>query len=256
MNRIGVAGEGGRESPAARLGDAIGHPRPKDAASAIRVEKSPRRMRSAPRREGPAAGRASRRRALGSGAPIRRSADPELPPRPCDASARLFRVPTADGGGILRSLRLHCAPGPEAGRGVAAPAGGACAALRSPGPFQPTHGRMRGEAAESPPAGPSRAAARKRGGRPRLSVARPWCGAPIRRTADSESPLPLRRAVAALSGSDRRRGCDLARSAPAGRAGCAEGSDVARSTRGAMVREGGRFAAAGCGEGIRMGGSF
>ena len=50
VNRIGGAGEGGRESCSARLGAAIWHPRPQDAVAAIRVGKSARRIRPAPRR--------------------------------------------------------------------------------------------------------------------------------------------------------------------------------------------------------------
>ena len=44
VNRIGKAGEGGRESCAASPGAATGHPRPQDAVAAIRVGKSPRRL--------------------------------------------------------------------------------------------------------------------------------------------------------------------------------------------------------------------
>ena len=46
-----------------------------------------------------------------------------------------------------------------------------------------------------------------------------------RRFADSESPAPLRRVCAALSGSDRRRECDHSQSAPSGRAGGVRGGD-------------------------------
>ena len=88
-----------------------GEPRPQDAAAAIRVGKSARRIRPAPRPGGGAGGRVFRRRALGA---VRRFAKLPIrsPPRPCGASARLFRVLTADWGAILRSLRLQCAPGP------------------------------------------------------------------------------------------------------------------------------------------------
>ena len=118
VNRIGGAGEGGRESCSAHLGAAIGHPRPQDAA-ARSVSGNPR-AGSAPRRgpEAGRAGRAFRRRALG-----------------------------------------------------AAP-----------------------------------------------------------RFADSEPPAPLRRVCAALSGSDRRRGCDRSQSAPSGCAGGVRGGDRRRLT--------------------------
>ena len=74
-----------------------------------------------------------------------------------------------------------------------------------------------------------------------------WGGAPIRRFADSESPAPLRRVCAVLSGSDRRRGCDHSQSAPSGRAGGVRGGDRRRLTdsrrvganRPAAGREGG-----------------
>ena len=50
------------------------------------------------------------------------------------------------------------------------------------------------------------------------------------RFADSEPPAPLRRVCAALSGSDRRRGCDRSQSAPSGRAGGVRGGDRRRLT--------------------------
>ena len=59
----------------------------------------------------------------------------------------------------------------------------------------------------------------------------PFGAAPLgaaRRFADSESPVPLRRVCAALSGSGRRRGCDVRILRLQGvRAGCAEGFDGA-----------------------------
>ena len=118
VNRIGGAGEGRRESRSVRLGAAIGHPNPQDAAVAIRVGKSARRIRPARRPGGGAGGRAFRRRALGA----------------------------------------------------------------------------------------------------------------ARRFADSEPPVPLRRVCAALSGSDRRRGCDRSQSAPSGRAGGVRGGVRRRLT--------------------------
>ena len=138
VNRIGKAGAGGRESRAASPGAAIGHPRPQDAAAAIRFGKSPRRIRSAPF----------------GGAPLGRRAD--------SPNCR-FGVPRAPAALSGSGHRLGCdlaqsAPamraGTWAGWGVAALAGGAGAALRSSGPFQPLHGRMHVEAAESPLADP------------------------------------------------------------------------------------------------------
>ena len=116
VNQIGGAGEGGRESCSARLGAAIGHPSPQDAAAAIRVGKSARRIRPAPRPEGGAG-----RPRLSAPCPWGRRADSPIRSsrRPCGASARLFRVLTADGGAIVRILRLQgvragCAEGATA----------------------------------------------------------------------------------------------------------------------------------------------
>ena len=75
---------------------------------------------------------------------------------------------------------------------------------------------------------PPRAAARRRGGQAVPFGAVPFGAA--RRFSDSEPPAPLRRVCAALSGSDRRRGCDRSQPAPAGRAGGVRGGDRRRLT--------------------------
>ena len=103
MNRIGEAGEGGRESCAASPGAAIRHPRPHDAAAAVRVGRSPRRIRSAPRPGGGTARRRGGRPRPSAARPWeRRAGSPNcrfgFPLRPRGAPARLFRVPTPQTG--------------------------------------------------------------------------------------------------------------------------------------------------------------